>query len=351
MFCNSFDKYYLVDGYMGSGGFEDIGFKNKILPIEDFMTYDEIKLAALLSISSRSIFINNGSRNNHGSLGKPGSYVEEGIIIGQVGPRFQKPEVMEFIDCVITEKQNTVNNGYGPNIKPSYLMMHEWANLWGLEYLPTWSEVSRLNNIHYKKLSQSTFLNVHVYKERIKITIEIMITEAICRSSQQNKRSYIHVVGLGLGVWKISDCQHQLFVDTWGDVLKTLNPVNAKLISDINFSWIPVDNCQGVKNGEKFPDTDITIHFSKRNLHDCVPENTLLICNYAWDGNSLPGNEYWTGSLSSTSDSAAACSSCITELHNHFINRLISAENLHVVTEGKVKHISEYAKKRIENKN
>lgn len=54
--------------------------------------------------------------------------------------------------------------------------------------------------------------------------------------------------------------------------------------------------------------------------------------SYAWDGNALPGNEYWSGKLGSSGDSAAASSTQITEIHNPHINPLVEASNLRVVT-------------------
>ena len=350
MFCDAVDNFFIANGYTSKGGFDSIGQPNesRILPIKDYMTYDEIKLAALVSASSKSIFINNGAQLNQGILGIKGSYEEDGIIIGLVGARFQRIGKMEFIDCAITKDQNIHKNGYGSCNDPRHIMLKEWAKLWKLDYLPTWAEVvdSKYNS-QYIKLSNNMFLNTHVYKERIKITALIMIAEAAQRSIAQNKKAYIHVVGLGLRVWIIDKCQNQLFVDAWGEVLKTMDSEVIRNIECINFGSIPVDNCIGVKCKEKFPGTDITIYFSKREIHDPVPDTNLLICNYSWDGNSLPGNEYWTGSLTSSSDSRAASSSCITELHNHMINRLITSDNLHIVTLGKVKHISEYAKEKL----
>jgi len=51
----------------------------------------------------------------------------------------------------------------------------------------------------------------------------------------------------------------------------------------------------------------------------------LLVAMYAWDGNSLPGNEYWMGKnyLNLSSDPATACASSIAELQNPYINSLL----------------------------
>jgi hypothetical protein len=51
------------------------------------------------------------------------------------------------------------------------------------------------------------------------------------------------------------------------------------------------------------------IRFSKRDpffANDDV-SGKLLVALYAWDGNSFPGNEFWSGQMGSTGDSAAAC--------------------------------------------
>lgn len=69
----------------------------------------------------------------------------------------------------------------------------------------------------------------------------------------------------------------------------------------------------------------------------------LLVVSYAWDGNALPGNEFWLGMLAATGDCAAASSSQIAELHNPHINKLVSADNLMVATlKGDVISIDKY---------
>lgn len=64
--------------------------------------------------------------------------------------------------------------------------------------------------------------------------------------------------------------------------------------------------------------------------------------SYAWDGNALPGNEWWLGKLGSSGDSAAGSSTQISELHNPHINPLLSANNLMIITEKDVVPLEKY---------
>lgn len=54
--------------------------------LENCLSYDEIKLSALLSVSSYTHFINDGSRDNCGKYCTSRQMVEEfGVIIGLIG--------------------------------------------------------------------------------------------------------------------------------------------------------------------------------------------------------------------------------------------------------------------------
>lgn len=65
--CASFfarnDKYLLVTGERGASGFEPIGSSEEQEPLrlEQVLSYDEVKLSALLSVSSHTEFINEES--------------------------------------------------------------------------------------------------------------------------------------------------------------------------------------------------------------------------------------------------------------------------------------------------
>lgn len=64
--------------------------------------------------------------------------------------------------------------------------------------------------------------------------------------------------------------------------------------------------------------------------------------SYAWDGNALPGNDFWAGFLTFSGDSAAAASTQISELHNAHINPKVRAENLRIATPNGVLSFAEY---------
>ena len=72
MFMGGNDQYLLRNRESGTDVWTSIGQDNasKNAPsIEDYMTYDEIKLAAFLQVSSFVQPINSGSRRNLGKYG------------------------------------------------------------------------------------------------------------------------------------------------------------------------------------------------------------------------------------------------------------------------------------------
>lgn len=312
------DHCLLRDGEtQGLSGFDVIGTDaddgTGALTLGEYLSYDEIQIAALVGMSVPTHFINDGSRFNMGMLGQDGQYEKKGVYVGLVGARFERPELMEYQHMFVTEAQNTVKNGYG---NPDNAKFKHWTEFYDIDHFPTCEEVEK-NSLNFA-LTSHGYLNLEVYKKRLQMVIEPFLFDANHRAKEKGKMAYVHAVGLGLGVWAVDECaQAFVMLNVYAELIKENNFEN---IADIDFSWFP-EECnrhEVVKAAAK--KKNIAIHFSRRNPAAKLEENKLLVASYAWDGNSFPGNEYWIRKWRASGDPAAACCSFISELQNPYIN-------------------------------
>jgi hypothetical protein len=454
-FFGAMDQWLLKSGERGQGGYASVGTAEETAPLllNDLLSYDEIQLAALVSMFVPTHFINSGGRFNQARVQPAEPHTRKGIYVGVVGARLETAGCMEWKHVVISKAQNTVENGYGPyeaqltsddgNSKaaskaktkqkhnnattnnqlqqsaPSNLL-RVWANFCyedalqdtqqvladgkNQRYFPTFEEaeesVKTLGDASPYKFTPALqgggYIHGPVYQQRLRLVIVpfLRAANAAARAKQEEKerarleaeevggkkggadpggggmgggdgvddrvRAYVHVVGLGLGVWMLDEeVQTKLMMAEYAHALQHLR---LDYISDIDFSWFPTDciECAGVGHGGVFhggpviadagadagaaagkasdggggADTNaegvnhIRLHFSKRDPAALLPrpngeggvpeeeETRLLVAMYAWDGNSYPGNEYWMGEyhLAASGDPAAACCSNIAEL-------------------------------------
>lgn len=124
---------------------------------------------------------------------------------------------------------------------------------------------------------------------------ELFLREADARASKTGTTALCRVVGLGLGVWAVDQSQARELVDAYGSVLQKHQFPH---ISDLHFTWFRVTDCAGVTDGGILPNTEVRVHFNRSSPADkLVGEDVgkLLVAQYAWDGGSYPGNEYWLG--------------------------------------------------------
>ncbi|KAI8117786.1 hypothetical protein CVS40_10393 [Lucilia cuprina] len=338
--CASFfgrnDKFLLLSRERGCSGFMDVGTAQEKPPLilKNVLSYDEIKLSALLSVSSHTELINNGNRQNCGVIEKNKSLIERsGVVVGIIGARLTRRDVMEFQDIIIAKTQNTKENGYGFGIA------EDTTNSKHKDYRRIWKQFYEEPDFLYNQVikdgkrfgaskNKDDIFDNLIMKKRYTISFDTLLLEAEARAKSEGKQAYVHVVGIGLGVWKAAEQQEQIFLQTFTQRVKYLLP-QLQHIGVLHFSWFSLSECGELKNGyvfksETHPQGGIRCFLSKRNPADKLktPENDnmLLVISYAWDGNALPGNEFWMKMLKSTGDSSTACSTLITELHNPHIN-------------------------------
>lgn len=303
-----------------------------------------------------------------------------GVIISLVGARFQRPGQMEYQDICVSEEQNTLTNFYGR--KPDKLdsfeaeSKYDFRSVWNDFYEEKsllFNETS-FNNKRFTDISGKRIFDNVAMKKRFAISFDTLLLESHSRALQANKMAFVHVVGIRLGVWMITDQQEEIFLRVFEQRLKFLADKLTN-IGWVNFAWFDMTECGDIKDGNVIKSggnkNGIKIFMSNRNPADKLVlfvktysqhfnfvvvfltqiedefANSLLVVSYAGDGNALPGNEFWIEFLDTSSDPAAACSTLIADLHNPHINTsMVSGSNLHIASaEFGINHIADYVKK------
>ncbi|KAK9770502.1 hypothetical protein SCAR479_12869 [Seiridium cardinale] len=301
VFMNSDDHTLLRDGRSVSQLYKewdrvgtDAEVTSKYLTLREYLSYDEMMLGSLLGVSGPSYFINEGRRYNAAKAGKPGTFENRGIIIGLVGARFERADRMDSVFCeppVASPRQH-------------HALSTIFANCFG------------------RRINGRRQFNHSMYKARMRITVDLLLREANERAKTAGKNAYVHVVGLGLGVWQVDGEQPEAYLEAFMDAL---DGFGAKMqnIGTLNFAYINVNKQTEDATKAAARPHGIDVIFSRREPAATLPpekKNELLVLSYAWDSNAYPGNEYWEGSLVASGDPAAACMSTISELHNSILN-------------------------------
>jgi hypothetical protein len=308
VFMNSADHTVLRDG-TAAGALADewdrVGTdaeaRNEHVKLADYLSYDEMMLGSLLGVSGPSSFINVGDRYNRGRPDKPGSFEERGVVVGVVGARFERHDRMD----------SALMQPPPPTPRQHAALTQLFTDFFGA-----------------RRDEDAAPLDRAMYRGRMRITVDVLLLEAEAqgrREARGARPAYVHVVGLGLGVWAIDPARQTAdYVACFADALDD-ERVGAHLahVGTLDFAYIPMSEALRARLDAAAARRGIAVRVSKRNpAARLAPPNDqdVLVVSYAWDGNALPGNEYWQGSLAASGDPAAACMSTISELHNPFIN-------------------------------
>ena len=329
------DQWLLPNGLGGAEGIELVGTDQEnrgSLRLAEVLSYDELALSALVGLSCPTRFINAGARDNRAVAGEPDSFEEDGVYVGLVGARFERHGRMEWAHMIVTPTQNTTENGYGSSAttERAYLL-RAWAHFYGLAALPTYAEAKDDTSRRFHLLEKGNYLDLQVYRARMRISAETLLSEAQARGEAAGRPAYVHAVGLGLGEWQVDPVQVKASLQAYRDVLEA-GPGNPMMqwthVAVLDFSWFG----DAYSNGVFAPGdvvNGVAVRFSKRDPAAKLTDNTqLLVASYAWDGGALPGNEYWWGQLTQSGDPAAACCSWIGELGNPHVNPSASSRTL-----------------------
>ena len=74
-------------------------------------------------------------------------FITQGIYVGSVGARFERPGLMEWAHMCVTAEQNTPENGYGLSARDDHSktkLLRIWANFYGMSEFPSYDEVLAL---------------------------------------------------------------------------------------------------------------------------------------------------------------------------------------------------------------
>jgi len=343
------------------GGFEDIGTCKQGSPLllQDYLSYDEMQISALISVAVPTLFINNGGRDSLCKPGDQGTYEDTGVLVACVGARMVLPGRMEAEHMVVTGETKTP----GP-------ITEAWEEFYGLRFgtlsdaqadkeerrfhrigadcswckrrsQEAWTERTGWRKRTYcrtcmesyyggavsKPADMPKYLDKEIYQLRIRQTVRPFLLYASERGLRHRARAEGHplgaharVKGLGLGAWWIDPIQEPLMYRVYERILRE-EPLEG--IDVLDFSFFPSAVPDSVVSAGAAH--GIQVIATQSGFAEPV-HGRLLVAMYAWDGNAHPGNEWWAESggrnyLGMTDDSAAASCSLITSLQHPEINR------------------------------
>lgn len=300
---------YLLQGqnkvvHNGTAQFDAIG-SNKELDVHltDYLSYDEMQISAFLGFATPTYFINEGGRNNQGQKAEDGSFIKDGVYAGLVGARFERQGHMEDQHMIVRD---------GPPKNSAKDRM--WANFYGLDKFPTLADV-KLDPNRFISVGNGEYLDKAVYKACMKKRLESFMFDAAERGVG-GKPAYLHLVGLGLGVWAPDQAKAEMTKIQFEVYKEIVESGDFNHVSDLDFSFFFSD--ANKPNFNQIKDRNghvINLHYTKNNPAQITDakKNKTLVAQFAWDGNSFPGNEYWMGMLAASGDPAAACCSTMAD--------------------------------------
>ena len=290
------------------------------------LSSSEILFASLLQVSSVSRFINDCRRNNHGKKDLQSKHLTSGYLSTVVGPRFDIRDKMDSLFMVVHENsKNTFHHGSIEKLLHDYYFKDEllWLSHDQILHLPKDQREMRYLN------TPAGFFDKFVYSKRLRLSMIPYLIDVNETAKKAGGKATVKISGWGLEKSKATLELRNLFVIELFSVLTALE--KAGLISELNnLTLVKVENtvCLNMKKvfflmQKRYGKMTIQVQQDQENSkpmeHD-GSSSTIKFFSLCSDANSYPGNEYWTGNLSTSENASITACSAISEIQNPLIN-------------------------------
>lgn len=306
--------------------------------LQEYISYDEIMLSALVNMSTPTYFVSDGSLKN--AFDKPKCpYIMQGILCGLVGARLEKNGFMEHRFVFPRDKNNLkfddVHHADGFWITIVYNKAFPEGKI------PTDDNIKNKPDL-YKDIYVNG-INVVYLKKRLALSVIPFIEEAANRGFEKKQSIIASVPPIGAGIWRgIVDTKTIVnlivtivleYLDNNADIekLSYLDAIFLPVVNnDLYSEYSPQKQIKSVRINATDSGIEIKLNGDKvlmifnqcRFVAQILPEkfsSSLIVAGYAWDGNSYPGNEYWIDCFESFDPQAILCS-LLGQLQNPEVN-------------------------------
>lgn len=325
---------------------------NDDLPyLREYISYDEILLAALVNMATPTYFVSDGSlRDPTEKPSRP--FIQQGILCGLVGARLEKEGFMEH--RFVLPRDETLSNFEGVHLADKFWIDNVFKDAFPEGKIPTEQEITDKPDLYSGIYVDG--VNVAYFKKRLMLSVVPFIEEAISRGVENKTPVVVSVPGIGAGVWRgplnsktivdliVTGVLEYLDNEFDTDNLSYISAVFLpKTLTNVYSSFQRKNQIASIKPNTtdstievsfEGPDKrEITIINSSRFVAQPLPEkfkSCLVVAGYAWDGNSFPGNEYWIDSFGSFDPQAILCS-LLGQFQNPIVNtKLADAERIKI---------------------